>query len=291
MEIEGQAEIANSEAQQAAVQAVGQEFRDHVWEPTHEFLIRHKFAADTAGLALDTVGVIAGGIFLVFAAPELAAAGTVAASAAIVTGIAASAGSVTLFAIDATIYTVGLTAGQARAAKIEDNTTVQWTRIGASIMLLPDFIVGGVRTLLEIGKLSEEAEGALATSTRTARAVSEARARVAKIRNPLHHPAPVNRRLHKVRLLDQETRAQLHKAEAATSRMKLLAERDLGLFQGATLAGTGLITAAPPGVVLSQTQKQRDEEYKKTLIPKGGLPRDVRLNIRIMSFSTSGTRQ
>lgn len=288
MEIEGQAEIQNAQAQLAASQAVGREFRDHVWEPTHEFLIRHKFAADTAGLALDMVGVVAGGIFLVVAAPELVAVGTVAATVSLYTGGSAAAGSVILFVVDGSIYIVDLAAGQARAAKIEDNVAIQWIRIGATLMLLPDFIVGGFRTLLEIGKLSGEAEEAVATSARISRATEEARARVAKIRNPAHHPGPVNRRLRKVKVLEQETRAQLQRADAMTSRMRLLAGRDLGLFQGATLAGTGLMTAAPPGVVLSPGQNRRDEEYKNSLIPKGGLPRDVRLNVRITSSSTLG---
>ncbi len=158
-------------------------------------------------------------------------------------------------------------------------------------MLLPDFIVGGVRTLLEINKLSEEAAKAAAGSATTARAAEEARVRIAKIRNPTRHPAPVNRRLHKVKVLNQAVQAQLREADALTSRMRLLAGRDLGVFQGATLAGTGLMTAAPPGVLLNPAQNRRDEEYKASLVPKGGLPKDIRLNVRIMSFSTSGTRK
>ena len=79
MEIEGEAEIQNSEAQLAAGQAITQEFRDHVWEPTHEFLLRHKLLADTAGVVLDAVGVAAAIVFVFVAAPELitaAAAGS-----------------------------------------------------------------------------------------------------------------------------------------------------------------------------------------------------------------------
>ncbi len=49
MELEGEAEIQNAQIQMAGSQAIAQEFRDHVWEPTHEFLLRHKLMADTAG--------------------------------------------------------------------------------------------------------------------------------------------------------------------------------------------------------------------------------------------------
>ena len=288
MEIEGQAEVANAQAQMAASQAVGRELRDRVWEPTHEFLIRHKFAADTAGVALDTVGVIAGGIFLIFAAPELIAAGTVAASAGLITGVAASLGSFFLFGVDGFIYGADLTGHKARAAKLEDNRMIQWARIAATVMLLPDLLVGGTRALMEIGKLANEAQEARLAAVEADGAAVEARARAAKIRNPWRHPAPLNRRLHKAKLLEQRTQALLHAADAATGRIGVVATRDIGLFQGATVAGTGLLTAAPPGVVLSPVQKKRDEDYERSLAPKGGLPRDVRLELRVMSFLAAG---
>ena len=126
-------------------------------------------------------------------------------------------------------------------------------------------------------------------SARTAGAAEAARVRAAKIRNPTHHPAAVNRRLHKAKVLEQAAQTQLRQAEAASSRARLLAGRDLGLFQGATLAGTGLMTAAPPGVVLSPAQNKWDEDYKNSLIPEKGLPRDVHLAVRITSSATPGT--
>ncbi len=288
MEIEGQAEIQSAQAQLAASQAVGREFRDQVWEPTHEFLIRHKFAADTAGLALDVVGVMAGVLFLIVAAPELAAAGTLAASAALATGTSAFLGSVVLLGTDGTIYGAAMLGHEAFAAKLEDNSTVQWMRIGASVMLLPDLAVGSVRTLQEIAKLGTEAR-TLSAGTDTSRELAAAaRDRVNEIRNPLRHPGPVNRRLHKVRMLERQAMTQRLAADACMQKVGLMAVRDLGLFQGSTLAGTGLMTAAPPANLLTPAQRQKDELYQKGLVPEGGFPPDVKLQVRVISLS--GTR-
>ncbi len=80
MEIEGGAEAQSAEAQMAATQAMTQEFQDQVWQLVHQFLLRHKLMADTAGIALDTVGVIAGVAFFFLAAPELVVAGTITAT-------------------------------------------------------------------------------------------------------------------------------------------------------------------------------------------------------------------
>lgn len=74
---------------------------------------------------------------------------------------------------------------------------------------------------------------------------------------------------------------QARAAEEATSRLRMVAGRDVGVFQGATLAGTALVTAAPPGVVLSEEQKRKDEEYEKSLAPRGGMPSDIRLELRV----------
>ena len=89
-------------------------------------------------------------------------------------------------------------------------------------------------------------------------------------------------------MFEQRTQAQLRAADAATGRIRVVASRDVGLFQGATVAGTGLLTAAPPGVVLTSAQKKRDENYERSLAPKDGMPRDVRLEIRVTSFLANG---
>ncbi len=290
MEIEGQAELQNAEAQQAASQAMAQEFQDHVWQPVHQFLLRHKLAADTAGVALDVVGVAAAAVFFFVAAPELLAAGTALAAVGLITGTSAGLGSIVLLGIDGTVYGAEVSGHNAFAAKIEDNKTVQWTRIGASIMLLPDIAVGGVRSLTEIGQLGNEAREATSATAEAAKAAAEARARVAKIRNPANHPDPVARRMHKVRVLEREAQTQAQKVEWANSRIRTVAVRDVGVFQGATLAGTGLLSAVPPGVVLDDQQKRRDEEYQKSLVPHGGMPKDVRLEMRVIGYSRPGAQ-
>ena len=170
----------------------------------------------------------------------------------------------------------------------EDNRAIQWARIAATVMLLSDVLAGGIRTLQEVGKLVGEAQEARLAAGEANRAAVEARARVAKIRNPDRHPGPLNRRLRKAKVFEQRTQAQLRAADAATGRIRVVASRDVGLFQGATAAGTGLLTTAPPGVVLTPAQNKRDEDYERSLAPKDGMPRDVRLEIRVTSFLANG---
>ncbi len=45
------------------------------------------------------------------------------------------------------------------------------------------------------------------------------------------------------------------------------------------------MTATPPAVAETLQQRQLDEEYEKTLIPKGGMPKDVRIEKRIVGVS------
>lgn len=287
MAIEGQAELQQAQDQAAMSAAVTQEFTDNVWQPVHQFLLRHKLAADVTGYALDTIGVIAGGVFVLIAAPELIAAGTVMAGVALATGAAATLGSVVLFGTDSYILGAELFGHDAAARKFEDDKTIQWLRIGASIMLLPDMLVGGTRGLIEIGKLGGEAREAASATTEAARATEEARARIAKIRNPARHPDPVARRMRKVNAFEREAQAQARAVEDAHNRIRTVAVRDIGSFQGATLAGTGLLAAAPPGVLLSANQTKHDEDYMKTLAPRGGMPKDVRLEMRVTGFTTA----
>ena len=239
---------------------------------------------DTAGVALDVVGVAAGVVFLVFVAPELAAAGTVAGAVGIATGISAATGSFILAFIDGGTYVAEISGNDALAKKIDDNNTLQWMRIGATLMLLPDFGVGGMRALQEIGKLGREVNEGREAVVASSRSVAEARARVARIHHPERHPGPVMRRIHKVRAFQRAAEAQARAANLASHRIHTIALRDLALFQGATLAGTGLLSAAPPGVALTPEQNRRDEDYLKSLTPRGGMPKDIRLEMRIFGF-------
>ncbi len=216
MEIEGEAEIQDAEAQQAASRAMVAEFQDRVWQPVHTFLLRHKLAADTAGVALDVVGVAAGVVFLVFVAPELAAAGTVAGAVGLATGISAATGSFILAFIDGGTYVAEISGNDALAKKIDDNNTLQWMRIGATLMLLPDIGVGGMRALQEIGKLGREVNEGREAVVASSRSVAEARARVARIRHPERHPGPVMRRIHKVRTFQRAAEAQARATDVAS---------------------------------------------------------------------------
>lgn len=49
------------------------------------------------------------------------------------------------------------------------------------------------------------------------------------------------------------------------------------------------MTAAPPGLAMSATQNRRDEDDKASLIPRGGMPKDVRLEMRVIGYSTPKT--
>lgn len=281
MEIEGEAEIQKSQADLAAGQAIDSAIERHIWLPVHDFLLRHKLLADGVGVALDVVGVVAGAVFIVAALPEIAGGAVVVGTLGLVTGVAAFAGSLVLVGIDGTVFGLEASGNEGRASQIESNTTVQWMRIGATVMLLPDVAVGGVRALGEIGKLGTEAREATAASAEAARNAEAARARVAKIANPAKHPGPVARRMRKVAAFERATEDQAKAAQAAQSRIRATMLKDLGVVPGATLGGTGLLMGAPPDVMLSPEQREQDERYRRMLAPTGGMPKDVKMEMRV----------
>lgn len=291
MELEGEAEIQNAQSQMAGSQAIAQEVRDHIWEPTHEFLLRHKLMADTAGIVLDAVGVAAAVVFVIAAAPELAAAaaaGSLVAATGLVTGTAASTGALVLFGIDGSIYGAEITGHEAVARKMEDNPTIGWVRIGATLMLLPDLPVGGLRALKEIGQTASEASEALAKTAEAQRLTGNAGRDLRNVTNPARHPAEVARQLDRVRKYQAEAAAQSRLVDVANAKIRLLFARDVALFPGATAGGAALLAAAPPDLALSQTQKRRDEELLKSISPEKGMPKDVRLDIRVIGYSSQG---
>ena len=284
-------EIQNAQIQMAGSQAVAQEFRDHVWEPSHAFLLRHKLLADTAGIALDVVGVAAAIVFVFAAAPELAAAaaaGSVVAGIGLATGTVASTGAIVLFGIDSTIYGAEITGHEAYAKTIDDNPTIGWVRIGATIMLLPDLPVGGLRALKEIGTTAGEASEALAKTSNAERLTGNATRDLKNVTNPSRHPAEVARQMDRVRKYQAEAAAQSKLVDAANAKIRLLFARDVALFPGATAGGAALMSASPPGVALSQAQKQRDEDLLKSIAPEKGFPKDARMDIRIIGYSDQG---
>lgn len=98
--------------------------------------------------------------------------------------------------------------------------------------------------------------------------------------NPQKHPDPVNRRMHKVAVFERVAETQAKAAQAAQNRIRMTALKDLGIVPGSTLGGTGLLMGAPPDVALSPEQRERDEQNRR-LTPTGGMPKDVRLEMRV----------
>ena len=285
MELEGAAEIQNAQAQMAASQAVATGIHDHVWEPAQEFLHRHKLLADTAGVALDVVGVAAAAVFVFVAAPELlaaAVAGSVAAGVGLLTGSAATVGATVLFGIDGFVYGAEVSGHNAFAKKIEDNPTIGWIRVGATVMLLPDLPVGGVRALKEIGATTAEAGEALGKTVKAQRSISNAQRDLRNVTNPSRHPAEVARQLARVDTYASEATVQMKKVEAANARVRILLARDMALFPGATVGGAALMAANPPDVGLNRTPQTNSQ-----IMPAKGWPKDVRMDMRIMGYSSA----
>ena len=178
----GEAEIQRSRAEQAAAEAELRFVHDRVWLPAHQFLVRHKWAADGAAVVMDAVGVFAL-VGLVIAAPEILALGAVAGAVALGTGLAAGAGSVVLLFYDGAVFATEVSGHEALSHRIEDNRTIQWIRVFATAALVPDIAVGGPRALLEFGKASEEAAGATRAASSLEEAAEAQRARAAKVRS------------------------------------------------------------------------------------------------------------
>ena len=281
MEISGEAQLQQSQAELAEGQAVDDAIEKHIWLPVHEFLIRHKLLADGVGVALDVVGVVAGAVFVVAALPEIVSGAAVVGTLGLVTGVSAATGSAVLLVIDGAVFGVELSGNKALAEQIEDDRRVQWMRVGATVMILPDVPVGAARALREIGTLGNEAREAEAASAAAARNAEAARARVAKIAHPQKHPGPLSRRMRKVAAFERATEVQAKAAQAAQNRIGMTMLKDLGVIPGATLGSTGLLAGAPPAMVLSAGQRDQDERYRRMLAPAGGMPKDVKLEMRV----------
>jgi hypothetical protein len=56
---------------------------------------------------------------------------------------------------------------------------------------------------------------------------------------------------------------------------------DLTTVLGASLGSTGLLASAPPSLALSREQRERDEQYPRMLAPTGGMPKDVKMEMRV----------
>ena len=190
-----------------------------------------------------------------------------------------------LFGIDATIYGAEISGHDAFAKRVEDNPTIGWVRIGATIMLLPDLPVGGVRALEEIGTTAGKVSKALGREAQAESMTGKATRDLRNVTNPAKHPAEVARQMDRVRKYQAEAAAQAKLVDAANAKIRLIFMRDVALFPGATAGGAAMMAANPPGVVLSEAQKKRDEDLLKTITPAGGMPKDTRLDIRVIGYS------
>ena len=273
MELEGEAEIENAQAQQAASQAMFTAVRDNVWAPAHRFMLRHKQGTDLAGVVIDAVGVFAGVAFVIVLSPEIGAL-------AIATGVAAAVGSGVLLLADGAVYATEATGHKALSKTIEDSAFVQWSRIVGTALTLIDLPVGGVRALADVGKLGQEAREAVAGARETDSLAEAARARVAKIHNPDRHPGPVNRRMRRVKALARQADEQRQEAERLARHRNWVRGRDVTASFVAAPAGAAAMVAAPPSMLETKPQQQSDEDYLKQLSPKGGMPKDVKLEVR-----------
>ena len=273
MEIEGESEMANAEAQRAGSQALFNAVRDDVWEPAHRFMLGHKTATDGASVVIDAIGVFAGIAFVIALSPEIGAL-------AIVTGVAAAVGSGVLLLADGAVFATEATGHKDLSEQIESSPVVQWSRIVGTVMTLIDIPVGGVRALIEVGRLGGEARAALAGARETDGLAEAARARLAKIHHPERHPGPVSRRLRRVKTLTRQADAQRLDAEQLARKRNWVRGRDVTATFAATPAGTAAIIASPPKIALTPAQQKSDADYLKLLEPEHGMPKDTKLELR-----------
>ncbi len=168
---------------------------------------------------------------------------------------------------------------------MEDSSTVGWVRVGATIMLLPDLPVGGVRALKEIGQTAAEASEALAKSAQADSLTAKASRDLKNVTNPNRHPAEMTRQLDRVRRYQAEATAQTKLVNEANAKIRMVFARDIALFPTATAAGAGLMASAPPDILLTPAQKEQDEALTKSITPAKGWPKDVKVEIRVIGYS------
>ena len=270
----GESQMREAEAKMATSRAVTGYVDRNIWQPAHAWLLRHKLVNDAVGVAADVVGVVAGVVFICTIGPEL---GVV----AVIAGAAAGIGSLVLLGMDGYVLGGEITGHEADTKWIETSENMQWARIVATLMTVPDMAVGGVRALKEVGALAGEAREAN-VAARTATTASEAeRARVARIRNPSKHPHAVQKHLHKARRYAAAANQQLKMANKAARQAANIATRDVTAAYGATPTGAALLAFNPPGVMLTERQKTRDGHLLQQIAPEGGMPRNVRLDMRV----------
>ena len=228
--------------EQAAAEQVDKAIVDHVWKPVNEFLEKHKMAADGIAVGLDALGVLAAvGVGVVVVA------GSVALSPfALAAGAAAGAGSLALLAIDGTVFYFEAKGDKAAATEFEDQRFIQWARVGATVLLLPDLAYGGIRALREVKALPAEIREGRLAATDAMESATQQRERATKIRNPERHPAPVQRHLARANRLEKTAIAAQARASKAQRDLELVIMRDLPASWIGAPAATGILIGSPP---------------------------------------------
>ena len=238
----GRQQYQQAMMEQEAAQRVDKAIVDHVWKPVNRFLEEHKIVADGVAAGLDAVGVLAAaGLFVAVAA------GTVALSPfALAAGAAAGFGSLILLGIDGTVFAFEANGNKAAADALEDNSFVEWSRVGATVLLLPDLAYGGIRALREVRALPAEIREQQALATESVEKAAQQRERTSIIRNPEKHPGPVQRHLARANRLERAAAAAQTRAAKAQRHLEFVIMRDLPASWIGAPAATGLLIGSPP---------------------------------------------
>jgi hypothetical protein len=169
MELEGQAELQQAEAQRAYGQAVVQTMSE--W-------FSNKDNAHTAGLVIDIIGLLAFACLFIPGVGEVEMAAAV--SAGNVTAGLAGAGAMMGAWVDGRYlwlsYNGNGEAQKKQAAKdFENDPYTQSMSVAAALLALPDFIVGGIATVRDLRALPQEIDEQtkLATELRAQAAADE----------------------------------------------------------------------------------------------------------------------
>ncbi len=281
----GRQQMRQALMQQEASKALGDAVVEHVWKPVHEFLEEHKVLADGVAVGLDALGVLAGAGLMIAVVTGAVALSPLALGA----GVAAAAGSVVLLAIDGTVFSFEARGEMARAEAIEDEPVIQWARIGATVLLLPDLAYGGIRALREVKALPSEIKESKALVGEDLEAAARQRERAGLVRNPEKHPAPVQRHQARANRLERAAAAAQDKAREAQQKLALVIARDLPASWVGAPAAAGLLIGSPPRMLRrDDAGRPFDTSAIRLLAPPGrhgeltaGLPANLELRVGV----------
>lgn len=241
--------------------------------------------ADGVAVVFDFVGVCAGVALFIAAAPELLGGAAVIGTAGIVTGTLAAVGSGILLLLDGQVFAAEYHDDHVKVEQLENDHTRQWFRVVATMMLLPDLPVGGVRALTELGKASREAAGARGAGRAFEARVVAQRERAGIIRHPERHPGPVQRHAARANRAARAAAEQHRDVTRAVVKMTRLTVRDINANFVATPGSAATLAGLPPSILESHSDLERDKRLLEALVPEHGMPRDVRFEMRMTGIS------